>query len=124
MAIVARYGKPTYFLTITCNPQWQEFQENLYNGQAALDRPDLTARVLHGKLQELCDDLFKKHVLGDVEDYVYVIEFQKRGLPYCHMLSIMKERWKVRTVEGIRQGIILHEHRPILERTRRGGCFL
>ncbi|KAK6727617.1 hypothetical protein RB195_005357 [Necator americanus] len=101
MAIVARYGKPTYFLTITCNPQWQEIQENLYNGQVASDGPDLTARVFHGKLQELCSDLFKKHVLGEVEGYVYVIEFQKRGLPHCHMLLIMKEGWKVRTVEEV-----------------------
>ncbi|KAK6764531.1 hypothetical protein RB195_024742 [Necator americanus] len=101
MAIVARYGKPTYFLTITCNPQWQGIQENLYNGQVASDRPDLTARVFHGKLQELCSDLFKKHVLGEVEAYVYVIEFQKRGLPHCHMLLIMKEGWKVRTVEEV-----------------------
>ncbi|KAK6031189.1 hypothetical protein OSTOST_02664 [Ostertagia ostertagi] len=48
---------------------------------------------------ELCSDLFKKHVLGEVQAYVYVIEFQKRGLPHCHMLLIMKERWKVRTPE-------------------------
>ncbi|KAL6742036.1 hypothetical protein Aduo_015236 [Ancylostoma duodenale] len=32
MAIVARYGKPTYFVTITCNPQWREIQENLHEG--------------------------------------------------------------------------------------------
>ncbi|RCN40974.1 hypothetical protein ANCCAN_13079 [Ancylostoma caninum] len=101
MAIVARYGKPTYFLTMTCNPQWREIQENLYDGQVASDRPDLIARVFNGKLKELCDDLLKKKVLGEVEAYVYVIESQKRGLPHCHMLLIMKERWKVRTVEDV-----------------------
>ncbi|EPB69310.1 hypothetical protein ANCCEY_11605 [Ancylostoma ceylanicum] len=101
MGIVARYGKPTYFLTITCNPQWREIQENLYDGQVASDRPDLVARVFNGKLKELCDDLLKKNVLGEVEAYVYVIEFQKRGLPHCHMLLIMKEGWKVRTVEEV-----------------------
>ncbi|KIH57279.1 hypothetical protein ANCDUO_12531 [Ancylostoma duodenale] len=35
MAIAARYGKPTYFLTITCNIQWHEIQEDLYDGQMA-----------------------------------------------------------------------------------------
>ncbi|KAK6027977.1 hypothetical protein OSTOST_05986 [Ostertagia ostertagi] len=99
MAIVARFGKPTYFLTMTCNPQWKEIQENLFDGQLPSDRPDLTSRVFHAKLMELCSDLFKKHVLGEVQAYVYVIEFQKRGLPHCHMLLIMKERWKVRTPE-------------------------
>ncbi|RCN35395.1 hypothetical protein ANCCAN_18746 [Ancylostoma caninum] len=101
MAIVARYGKPTYLLTITCNPQWREIQENLYAGQVASDRPDLTACVFQGKLKELCDDLFKRNVLGEVEAYVFVIEFQKRGLPHCHMLLIMKDAWKVRTVEEV-----------------------
>ncbi|RCN51900.1 hypothetical protein ANCCAN_01988 [Ancylostoma caninum] len=101
MAIVARYGKPTYFLTITCNPQWREIQENLYSGQIASDRPDLITRVFNGKLKELCDDLFRRNVLGEVEAYVYVIEFQKRGLPHCHMLLIMKEEWKIRTVDDV-----------------------
>ncbi|KAL6738937.1 hypothetical protein Aduo_012433 [Ancylostoma duodenale] len=35
MAIAVRYGKPTYFLTITCNIQWHEIQEDLYDGQMA-----------------------------------------------------------------------------------------
>ncbi|KAK6751098.1 hypothetical protein RB195_002831 [Necator americanus] len=101
MAIVSRYGKPTYFLTITCNPQWREIQENLYEGQLASDRPDLTARVFNGKLKELCNDLFERHVLGEVEAYVFVIEFQKRGLPHCHMLLIMKQGWKAQTVADV-----------------------
>ncbi|KAK6012894.1 hypothetical protein OSTOST_21926 [Ostertagia ostertagi] len=102
MAIVARYGKPTYFLTITCNPQWKEIQENLFHGQSPSDRPDLVARVFNAKLQELCNDLLRRHVLGEVEAYVYVIEFQKRGLPHCHMLLIMKDDWK--SADGGRRG--------------------
>ncbi|KAK6023902.1 hypothetical protein OSTOST_10298 [Ostertagia ostertagi] len=105
MAIVARYGKPTYFLTMTCNPQWKEIQENLFSGQSASDRPDVVARVFNAKVQELCVDLFKKHVLGEVQAYVYVIEFQKRGLPHCHMLLIMKEDWKVRTADDVDRSI-------------------
>ena len=45
MAIVAKYGKPDYFLTFTCNPYWKEITDNLYPGQGAADRPDLVARV-------------------------------------------------------------------------------
>ncbi|KAK6021781.1 hypothetical protein OSTOST_12541 [Ostertagia ostertagi] len=105
MAIVARYGKPTYFLTMTCNPQWKEIQENLFSGQSASDRPDVVARVFNAKVQELCVDLFKKHILGEVQAYVYVIEFQKRGLPHCHMLLIMKEDWKVRTADDVDRSI-------------------
>ncbi|KAK6026601.1 hypothetical protein OSTOST_07420 [Ostertagia ostertagi] len=105
MAIVARYGRPTYFLTMTCNPQWRELRENLFPGQSTSDRPDLVARVFNAKLQELCKDLFKKHVLGEVEAYVYVIEFQKRGLPHCHMLLIMKDDWRVRTAEEVDKSV-------------------
>ncbi|XGW26660.1 hypothetical protein V3C99_007343, partial [Haemonchus contortus] len=105
MAIVARYGKPTFFLTMTCNPQWKELRENLYFGQSPSDRPDLIAHVFNAKLQELCTDLFKKNILGEVEAYVYVVEFQKRGLPHCHMLLIMKENWKVRTAEDVDKSV-------------------
>ena len=29
MAIVKKYKKPTYFITMTCNPHWEEIQDNL-----------------------------------------------------------------------------------------------
>ncbi|PIO58097.1 hypothetical protein TELCIR_20472, partial [Teladorsagia circumcincta] len=115
MAIVARFGKPTYFLTMTCNPQWKEIQENLFTGQTPSDRPDLTSRVFYAKLTELCTDLFKKHVLGEVQAYVYVVEFQKRGLPHCHMLLIMKEGWKVRTPEECDRAVIAEIPNPETE---------
>uniref|UniRef100_A0A7I4YNI1 ATP-dependent DNA helicase n=1 Tax=Haemonchus contortus TaxID=6289 RepID=A0A7I4YNI1_HAECO len=105
MAIVARYGRPTFFLTTTCNPQWKELGENLYYGQSPSDRPDSVARAFNAKLQELCTDLFKRNVLGEVEAYVYVVEFQKRGLPHCHMLLIMRENWRARTAEEVDKAV-------------------
>ena len=33
MAIVGKTGKPDIFLTMTCNPNWKEIQENLLPGQ-------------------------------------------------------------------------------------------
>ena len=41
-------------------------------------------------------DVTEKHVLGTPVAYVYVIEFQKRGLPHCHLLIILAENCKVR----------------------------
>ncbi|VDL83145.1 unnamed protein product, partial [Nippostrongylus brasiliensis] len=96
MAIVARHGKPDVFLTITFNPQWEEITANLLPGQHPEHRPDLTTRVFNLKLRELCQDLFKKHVLGEVQAYVIVTEFQKRGLPHCHMSLILKNDYKPR----------------------------
>jgi len=53
MAIVSCYGKPDLFVTFTCNPKWPEITRELLSNQTAVDRPDLTARVFHMKLQNL-----------------------------------------------------------------------
>ena len=53
MALVRRYGKPDIFLTMTCNPNWDEIKNELFPGQTAQDHPDLVARVFWVKLEEL-----------------------------------------------------------------------
>jgi ATP-dependent DNA helicase PIF1 len=37
----------------------------------------------------------EKDILGKVRAYVYVAEFQKRGLPHAHFLLIMKRKYKL-----------------------------
>ena len=83
MAIVRRYGKPDYFITFTCNPNWLEIKANLMPRQSAVDRPDLVCRVFHLKLKALLKDL-SDGVLGRMVSLFYVIEFQKRG--YHHIM--------------------------------------
>ncbi|KAF1766983.1 hypothetical protein GCK72_006941 [Caenorhabditis remanei] len=141
MAMVARLGKPDYFLTMTSNPKWSEIQECLFPGQTALDRPDLVARVFQLKITEIREDLFKRHVLGKVLAYIYVIEFQKRGLPHMHMLIIMKPGSKPRTAADVDRIIsaeipdkddnpVLHElvttlmmHRPCGVHNQKSPCM-
>ena len=106
MAIVSRHGKPDFFLTFTTNPMWREIQENLLEGQTAADRPDLVNRVFQCKLRRLINDIYKNGVLGNFNCVIYsiafnfillgyciayvgVVEFQKRGLPHCHLLITM-----------------------------------
>eukprot|EP00662_Eupelagonemidae_sp_cell21_P028983 gene28983-37926_t len=43
MAMVARLGKPDFFITFTANPDWPEIRDNLRPGETAADRPDLVA---------------------------------------------------------------------------------
>jgi hypothetical protein len=93
MALVRKYGKPDIFLTMTCNPNWDEINRELYPGQTPQDRPDLVVRVFRAKLEELKDKLLQKDTLGKVKAYVYVVEFQKRGLPHAHFLLIMEGRF-------------------------------
>ena len=39
--------------------------------------------------------LMEKDILGKVKAYVYVVEFQKRGLPHAHFLLIMEQKYKL-----------------------------
>src|SRR5207237_8308508 len=41
----------------------------------------------------------KHHIFGIVVAYVYVIEFQKRGLPHSHILLILDQNSKPKTVD-------------------------
>ncbi|KAJ9551807.1 hypothetical protein OSB04_015852 [Centaurea solstitialis] len=95
MTLVQDEGKPDLFITVTCNPKWPEILSELLPGQTLQDRPDLFARVFRAKLEDLKDQLFNKHILGIVEAYVYVVEFQKRGLPHAHFLLIMAHGHKM-----------------------------
>jgi hypothetical protein len=99
IALVRKYDKPDIFLTMTCNPNWDEITQNLYPGQSAQDRPDLVVYVFRAKLEELKNLLFKKHILGKVKARVYVVEFQKRGLLHAHFLLIMEQRYKLTCTE-------------------------
>ena len=69
MAVVRALGKPSYFITMTCNPKWKEIVDNLPNGLKARECPDLVSRVFNIKLKSLLDDLNKKHVLGKPKCY-------------------------------------------------------
>lgn len=74
---------------MTCNPHWQEIVESLGvkpNGTPvdAATRPDLLARVFYLKLKKLIADIkgtkSKPGCFGKVKNYVYTVEYQKRGM--------------------------------------------
>jgi hypothetical protein len=92
MAIVTKFGKPDLFITMTCNPNWREIKDNLFEGQSPSDRPDLVARVFNLKLKSLMEDVLSGKVFGEVMAYVYSIEFQKRGLPHAHILVVLSNK--------------------------------
>lgn len=55
LAIVGVYGKPTYFITMTCNPEWNKIKSQLFSGQDASDRPNLSVRVFNAKLGQMLE---------------------------------------------------------------------
>jgi hypothetical protein len=101
MAGVRVHGKPDFFLTFTTNPNWPEITNELIEGQTPNDRPDLVSRVFRLKLKSLMDDILNKSILGIVVSHVYVIEFQKRGLPHAHILICVREEDKIKTSDQV-----------------------
>jgi hypothetical protein len=53
------------------------------------------------KPKELINDIHKKHILGRTIVGIYVIEFQKRGLPHAHILIFFAEDCKPHMVEDV-----------------------
>ncbi|XP_057248880.1 uncharacterized protein LOC125494724 [Beta vulgaris subsp. vulgaris] len=96
MSLVQRYEKPDLFITMTCNVNWPEIKNELAVGEEAQNRPDLVARIFRAKLLALKKHIMEKQVFGDVAAIVYVVEFQKRGLPHGHMLIILKPAFKIK----------------------------
>ncbi|GMF44533.1 unnamed protein product [Phytophthora fragariaefolia] len=103
-------GKPLFFQTHTqgvlgtCtstirNP-WLSCGMLLPDDQTAQDRPDIVARVWQLKLKAKLADL-DEGLLGRLEARIYVVEFQKRGLPHAHIVIIVAEEDKPRTREII-----------------------
>ena len=104
MAICREHRKPDLFITMTCNPHWEEITTQL-DGASVQDRPDLVARVFKQKKDKLMDDIMKGRVFGEVPAYLWVIEFQKRGLPHVHILVILREEDRLTTAAQVDETI-------------------
>ena len=105
MAIVRKFCKPDLFITITCNPKWREIKKKFLPGQSASDRPDIVARVFNIKKDYLINLILKQKCFGETLSYVYVIEFQKRGLPHMHLLLTLKHNCKISTPDAVNRYI-------------------
>jgi len=95
MVRVCKFGKPDLFVTFTYNPKGKEIIDALLPRQTAKDRPELITHVFNLKLNAFLKDI-KDGVLGNVIAGIWVIEFQKRGLPHLHILLILDEASKLR----------------------------
>jgi hypothetical protein len=73
MTDVKIYGRPDLFITFTCNPKWEEVQEELMTGQTHSDRHDLLAREFKQKLIKLMNIITKSHVFRCTR-WMYSIE--------------------------------------------------
>jgi hypothetical protein len=68
IAICRVHGPPDFFVTFTCNANWPEILDSMFErGQSPPDRSDVIVRVYHMKLEDLMHDikmdLFLAHAL-------------------------------------------------------------
>jgi hypothetical protein len=98
MARVRKFGKLDLFVTFTCNPKWKEIIDTLLPRQTAKECPKLVTCVFNLKLDALLKDI-KEGVLGNVIVKIWVIKFQKKGLPHAHILLILDEALKLCTAK-------------------------
>ena len=90
-SICRKFRKPDFFITFTCNPRWVEISRELREHETVQDRPDLVSRVFKLKKDQLMRDIKAGQILGKVSAFLWVIEFQKRGLPHAHILVILSD---------------------------------
>ncbi|XP_071714219.1 uncharacterized protein [Rutidosis leptorrhynchoides] len=102
MAIVRAYGYPTLFIMFTCNPNWPEILRYLEPlGLKPEDRPDISTRVFKIKLDSLITQIRDGKLFGQLIGELYVIEFQKRGLPHAHICLFLDKTDRVPNVNDI-----------------------
>ncbi|XP_023247714.1 uncharacterized protein LOC111643757, partial [Copidosoma floridanum] len=74
---------------------WSEFlssTDSMTPCNILLYRHDIVSRVFHLKLRKLIDVLTKKAIYGEVDAWIYSVEWQKRGLPHVHILLWLKTK--------------------------------
>nr|XP_025603131.1 uncharacterized protein LOC112695132 [Arachis hypogaea]XP_025630251.1 uncharacterized protein LOC112723204 [Arachis hypogaea]XP_025674055.1 uncharacterized protein LOC112773204 [Arachis hypogaea]XP_025674064.1 uncharacterized protein LOC112773214 [Arachis hypogaea] len=102
MAICRSIGYPDLFITVTCNPQWEEIQRYCKeNNLKPEDRPDTVCRLFKAKLDKLIKDIHINKLFGKSTAVIYTIEFQKRGLPHAHILLFLAAQDKFPAPEDI-----------------------
>ena len=101
MMYLRSYGRPDLFVTFTCNPNWKEIQEELLPGQQPHHRHDLIARIFRQKLKSMVSLVTKAQIFGQVQCFMYTIEWQKRGLPHAHILLWIKNKIHPNQIDSI-----------------------
>ncbi|CAI9290023.1 unnamed protein product [Lactuca saligna] len=103
LTICRVYGNPQYFITFTCNVKWPEITRYMdtHSQRDVHSRADIIARMFHVKVHEFIDFLKKDKTFGDVDAYLYTIEFQKRGLAHCHTLLWVKAADRIKNASDV-----------------------
>ena len=101
MTYVRSYGRPDLFITMTCNPNWEMIRTHLLPHQQPSDRQDVIARVFQQNVTGLWNMLKEGNIFGAPVAIMYTIEWQKRGLPHCHLLLWLEKKIHSSDIDSI-----------------------
>ena len=92
MTIVSEFGESTAFITVTYNPLWPEVKERLAEMQTVYDRTEIICLIFKARLTALIHNIKHGKYFGGrkTEYFLYVIEYQARGLPHAHIVFRLK----------------------------------
>ena len=65
----------------------------------AADAAVIMNRIFRLKFQAYVADIMNYDVFGKAKAMLWTVEFQKRGLPHAHMMVILDEESKPKTVQ-------------------------
>jgi len=67
MAYGRQYGRPDLFITMTCNPKWDDIVKLIPSEQSSIHRHDITERVLRQKHLRMIDVIIKLEIFEPVD---------------------------------------------------------
>ncbi|GJU94321.1 DNA helicase [Tanacetum coccineum] len=107
LAICQKLGNPQFFITFTCNVNWQEIKRHMaqYPELTTYDRADIVCRVFEQKIKALVAFLKREQTFGFVTRVLYTVRFQIRGLPHCHTLLWVDSTSKIQTAHDVNRFI-------------------
>jgi hypothetical protein len=84
-ALASKLTGPTFFLTITMNAYWPEYQ-SLKRGRWHFSDGTMASIIVRARTQWLMKFCRTRRTLGTVRGFAWRIEYQQRGLPHAHIL--------------------------------------
>ncbi|GBP36901.1 hypothetical protein EVAR_23203_1 [Eumeta japonica] len=86
---------------IYVHPEWPEIKAELLPDQRSFDRHDIISRVFHLKMKKFLNLFVKDEIFGKVKCYMASVEWQKRGLPHCHLLFWLETKIQPDEIDSV-----------------------
>jgi len=96
-----KFGRPDLFVTMTCGKNWPEIQSQLRLDEKPEDRYDIITRVFAMEVKKFTGIFRNGKLFGEHQAWLYVIEWQKRGLPHCHFLIWLKHKLRRNQIDDV-----------------------